>query len=123
MGYRKDIHDLVKNSHATIHPSYHEGTSNVLLETAACGRPILASDVPGCNNTFDKNTGISFKPKDVNSLVDEIVKFISLPYQDKKEMGINGRKKMEKDFNREIVIDKYLLLLDKVERSIANETL
>lgn len=123
LGHRNDVHDIIKKSHATIHPSYHEGTSNVLLETAACGRPILASNVPGCNNTFDEQSGISFEPKDVDSLVSAIKTFILLPYEKKRQMGIMGRKKMEKEFDRRIVINEYISQINKVKKEKYNETL
>lgn len=109
LGYRDDIHQILKMCHATIHPSYHEGTSNVLLETAACGRPVIATDVPGCINTFDDGvSGISFKAKDIESLVAAVDKFLLLRNDQKAEMGKAGRKKMENEFNRKIVIDLYM---------------
>jgi galacturonosyltransferase len=43
-----DLREYYKNAHAIIHPSFHEGMSNVLLEAASSGRPILASNIPGC---------------------------------------------------------------------------
>src|SRR5690606_4437519 len=57
LGPQNDVRHFIKRSHAVILPSYHEGTSNVLLEAASMGRPILASQVPGCIETFDE--GIS----------------------------------------------------------------
>ena len=115
LGFKSNIHDIIKNSFATIHPSYHEGTSNVLLETAACGRPIVASNVPGCNNTFEDGvSGISFEAKNVLSLVNAVNKFLALTYEQKRTMGINGRKKMEKEFDRTIVIKRYLNEINKL---------
>lgn len=109
LGEQEDIHKIIKESNATVHPSYHEGTSNVLLETASCGRPILASNVPGCINTFDDEiSGLKFEAKNVDSLVEAIEKFINLPYQNKILMGKNGRIKMEKEFDRNIVLKMYL---------------
>ena len=109
LGVSNNIHDLIKTSHATIHPSYHEGMSNVLLESAACGRPVIASDVHGCRETFDDGvSGIAFKPKSVDALVEAVEKFINLPYEEKKKMGLAGRKKVEKEFDRQIVVDAYL---------------
>ena len=117
LGPRNDVHDLIKNSHATIHPSYHEGTSNVLLETAACGRPVIATNVPGCINTFDNSiSGIAFEPKNVDSLVTAIESFLSLPYFEKVQMGKMGRNKVEKEFSRRIVIDKYLHEIERCNK-------
>lgn len=108
-GKQDDVHKFIKNSHATILPSYHEGISNVLLESASTGRPILASNVTGCKETFDEGlSGIGFEVKSVNGLIEAIQKFIELPYEKKKQLGLRGRKKMEKEYDRKIVINTYL---------------
>jgi glycosyltransferase involved in cell wall biosynthesis len=114
-GQQDDVHKFIKNSHATVLPSYHEGTANVLLESASTGRPVLASRVPGCIETFDEEaSGIGFEVKNVDSLVEAITKFINIPYAKKKAMGIAGRMKMEKEFDRKIVIQSYLDEIDKI---------
>lgn len=116
VGLQNDIHHWIKNSHAILHASYHEGMSNVLQEAAACGRPVIATDVPGCADVFEDGvSGISFRPKDVNSLITAIKKFIDLPYEQKVEMGLAGRRKMEASFDRRIVVDSYLTEIRKVE--------
>lgn len=108
-GQQDDVHKFITNSHATILPSYHEGTSNVLLESASTGRPILASNVTGCKEAFDEGVnGIGFEAKSVEDLVDAIQKFLNLPYEKKKQMGLAGRKKMELEYDRKIVINAYL---------------
>lgn len=116
LGEQSDVHSFIKNSHATVHASYHEGMSNVLLETAAAGRPVIATDVPGCRETFDDGvSGISCRAKDVDSLVVAITKFVELPYDTKVQMGLAGRKKMEQEFDRSIVIEKYMQELDEIQ--------
>ncbi|CAN7341363.1 glycosyltransferase family 4 protein [Paenibacillus sp. LjRoot56] len=108
-GQQEDVHSFIKKSHATILPSYHEGTANVLLESASTGRPVLASRVSGCIETFTDNvSGIGFDVRSVESLIKGIIKFIELPYEQKKEMGIAARKKMEDEFDRKIVINAYM---------------
>lgn len=114
-GQQSDIHSFIKNSHATILPSYHEGTANVLLETASTGRPVLATNIPGCKETFENNiTGLGFEVRSVPSLVEAITKFIKLPNYQKSQMGILGRKKMEKEYDRKIVINAYVQEIDKL---------
>jgi glycosyltransferase involved in cell wall biosynthesis len=114
-GQQDDVHKFIRNSHATVLPSYHEGTANILLESASSGRPVLASRVPGCIETFDEEaTGIGFEVKDVDSLVEAIMKFINIPHAQKKAMGIAGRMKMEKEYDRRIVIQSYLDEIDKI---------
>jgi lipopolysaccharide/colanic/teichoic acid biosynthesis glycosyltransferase/glycosyltransferase involved in cell wall biosynthesis/nucleoside-diphosphate-sugar epimerase len=106
---QKDIHPFIKESHAIIHPSHHEGMSNVLLESAATGRPVIASKIPGCREAFDEGvSGFGFEAQNANDLVRAIQKFINLPYVNKMEMGKNGRLKMESSFDRNIVVEKYL---------------
>lgn len=116
-GRQKDVHSFIKKSHATILPSYHEGLSNVLLESASSGRPVLASNVPGCLETFDEGvTGYGFEVRNVESLVAAISKFIDIPYIQKEEMGYKGRLKVEKEFNRELVVNAYLDEIDRVTK-------
>lgn len=114
-GYSDDVHAFIRQSHATILPSYHEGTSNVLLESAASGRPVLASKVAGCQETFDEGvSGLGFEAKDARSLEQAILNFIGLPYEEKKRMGIAGRRKMENEYDRRIVIRRYLTEIDRI---------
>ena len=109
VGFHKDVRPYLKDAHAIILPSYHEGMANVLLEAAASGRPILASVIPGCMETFDEGvTGFGFNVKDVDSTTAAIERFVALPYEQKREMGKAGRKKIENEFSREIVVNKYL---------------
>lgn len=116
-GQQEDIQTFIKKSHATILPSHHEGTANVLLESASAGRPVLASRVPGCKETLDEGiSGLGFEVKNVDSLVGTIEKFINMPYEQKREMGIAGREKMEREYDRQIVVNAYLDEINKVVR-------
>lgn len=114
LGPQDDVHGFIKNSHATISASYHEGMSNVLQETAAAGRPVIATDVPGSIETFEPGvSGIPFKARDPEDLVRAIKEFIALPYETKVQMGLAGRKRMEELFDRQIVVDKYMEEIEK----------
>lgn len=113
-GVTDNVHEYIKNSHAVILPSYHEGMANVLLEAAAAGRPVLASNIPGCLETFDENiTGMGFNPHDEKSIANCIKKFVSLSYSEKRMFGINGNKKMQTEFNRTIIVDSYMRQIQK----------
>lgn len=117
LGYRKDINELIKKSHCLIHPSYHEGLSNVLLEAGATGRPVIASDIPGCRETFiDGKSGLSVGPKDSDDLTNKIEKFINLPHKEKEQMGKANREHVERNFDRKIVVDKYIECIEKFAR-------
>lgn len=111
---QRDVHPLIKESHAIIQPSHHEGMSNVLLEAESTGRPVIASSIPGCKETFDEGiSGLGFEVKNALSLADAIFKFIALPYDIKRKMGFEARKKMENQFDRTIVVEKYILEVNK----------
>ena len=109
-GSQKDIKPFVTASHATIHPStYGEGMSNVLLESASSGRPIISTDNPGCQETFiDGETGLIYHGGDVDALTERIIKFLSLPNDERKSMGEKGREYIKANFSRKKVIEAYL---------------
>ncbi len=94
----------------TVHPSYYpEGMSNILLESCACARPIITTDRPGCGEIVDDGiNGFVVKQKDSEDLIKVIEKFLSLSVKERETMGLNGRKKVEECFDRQIVIDKYM---------------
>lgn len=115
LGFKDDIKDLIKEYHAVVLPSYHEGMSNVLLESAAIGRPVIASNISGCKETFDHlETGIGVKPRDIDELENAIKMFIKLPYDKKRQMGILGRKKIEESFSRKIIVEQYLKVISEI---------
>ena len=114
-GMIDNVQDMLEDMHCIIHPSYHEGMSNVLLEAASSGRPIIASDIPGCRETFEDGiTGFSFPKQDTEGLIQTIEKFIQLDNNTRKQMGLSGRKKMEKEFDRQIVVEKYLKEIESI---------
>lgn len=108
-GLLDDVRKILKITHCTIHPTYYpEGMSNVLLESCACARPIITTDRSGCVEIVDdERNGYIVKQKDSMDLIDKIEKFLDLNYEDKKLMGLNARKKVELEFDRNIVVKKY----------------
>ncbi|MBQ8762684.1 MAG: glycosyltransferase family 4 protein [Clostridia bacterium] len=115
-GSQKDVKPFIKKAHATIHPStYGEGMSNVLLESASCGRPLISTDNPGCMETFEDNiTGFMYHGGNVDQLCEKIEKFLSLSNSEREEMGRKGREYISKNFSRKIVTDSYLKMIEKI---------
>lgn len=112
---QEEVHEIIKNCQCLIHPSYHEGMANVLLEAAAAGRPVIASDIPGCREAFDEGiTGFGCEVKSSDSLIAAIEKFLNVPYEERVEMGKRGREKMEKEFDRQFVADIYIKEIERV---------
>jgi galacturonosyltransferase len=108
-GLQANVHPFIRNSHCLILPSYHEGMANVVLEAASTGRPVITTTVPGCWETFEEGiTGFGCTPKSVSSLVEAINRFLQLDYEQMALMGKRGRAKVEKEFDRNIVVNSYL---------------
>lgn len=109
-GMIRDIKEILKITHCTIHPTYYpEGLSNVLLESSACARPIITTNRSGCREVIDDEVnGFICRQKNSKNLIDQIEKFLALSWEEKKIMGIAGRNKVEKEFDRQIVVEKYV---------------
>ena len=113
-GHVKNILPFYEMMHCLVHPSYHEGMANVILESAACARPCIASDINGCKEGIESGrTGYLFEVKSSAAIVDTIELFLTLSNEQKALMGIAGRKKIEREFNRKIVVDTYM---DEISR-------
>lgn len=114
-GMQSDVREYYKISHCTIHPTYYpEGMSNVLLESAACGRPIITTNRSGCREIVEDGVnGFLIEQQNTQDLIEKIEKFISLSYEEKKLMGLASRKKVEGEFNRDIVVKAYMEEINK----------
>ena len=115
-GLVNNIEEYEKMSHCIVLPSFHpEGISNVLLEAAACARPIITTDRVGCRETVENNyTGFLVKERNSEDLIDKMKKFMALTNEERKNMGINGRKKIELEFDRQIVVEAYLKQINEI---------
>ncbi|QWI13768.1 glycosyltransferase family 4 protein [Bacillus mycoides] len=115
-GMQSDVREFHKFSHCTIHPTYYpEGMSNVLLESAASGRPVITTNRSGCREIVDDTAnGYIVEQENSRDLIEKIEKFISLDYEDKKQMGIMGRRKVEREFSREIIINAYMSEIEAI---------
>lgn len=115
-GMQRDVRIILAKTHCTIHPSYYpEGISNVLLESAACGRPIITTNRSGCREVVDDGVnGFIVEKKNSKDLIEKIEKFLKLTYEEKKQMGLAGRKKVEREFDRLIVVEAYIEEIEKI---------
>ncbi len=110
-----DMRPIYGMIHCIIHPTYYpEGMSNVLLEACSCGRPVITTDRPGCKEIVDDNVnGFVVKQKDLDDLIEKVEKFVLLDNSQRAEMGRNARKKVEEQFDRRIVVNKYMEAIRK----------
>ena len=123
--YEKQVNALVEDGIAVFHgfqteprpyyaaadcvvlPSYHEGLSNVLLEAAAIGRPVITSDIHGCKEAVDSDiSGLLCNVKDENDLYEKMLQMTSLSRSEREKMGLSGHKKIEREFEKKMVVRK-----------------
>lgn len=106
-GFKEDPRPYYAAADCIILPSYHEGMSNVLLEAAATGRPLITSDIPGCREAVDpQTTGLLVKVKDSQALMKAMEQILTMTPEQRKIMGQAGRRKMEKEFRKELVVEE-----------------
>ncbi len=104
-----NIKYYIASNSCIVLPSYREGLSKVLLESASMAKPIITTDVPGCKDVVDDNiTGFLCKVKDADDLKEKMIKMINLPEETRKQMGKKGREKIIKEFSDKVVFEKYL---------------
>lgn len=110
IGFRKDIDQWMERCHCTVLPSHGgEGVPNVLLESAATGRACIGSKINGTMDVIeDGKTGYLFNTGDAEDLAAQMERFLQLPAEAKASMGRAGREKVEREFDRNIVINRYL---------------
>ena len=106
-GYQKDVRPYIEKCHCFVLPSWHEGMANTNLESAASGRPLITSNIPGCMEAVvDGVSGFLAERKNAEDLYRVMKKFGELPYEDRKAMGLAGRKHMEEVFDKKKVVEE-----------------
>ncbi len=109
LGEVNKVSELIINSQCVVLPSYREGTPKSLLEAGAIGRPIIATNVPGCREVVIHNeNGYLCEAKNPNSLADMMGKMLDANENTLKRLGARSRKLIEEKFDERIVIGKYL---------------
>jgi len=110
LGVSNDVRSDIAAADCIVLPSYYrEGTPRTLLEAAAMGRPIITTDAVGCREVVDDGiNGLLCKTRDAADLAAKMSQMLSLSHHQRQAMGLRGREKMERQFDEQIVIDKYL---------------
>jgi len=110
LGTSSDVRNVIKDMDCMILPSiYREGVPRTLIEGASMGKPIITTNNVGCKDIVqDGFNGYLCNKKDGKDLAEKIEKFINLSQDQRTNMGINGRSKVENEFDEKIVINKYL---------------
>ena len=108
-GYIKNMRDLISDSKVVVLPSYYgEGLPKILIEAAACGKPIITTDHQGCRDAIIPNkTGILIPPRDTKALTSALKKLLNSPDLCKK-MGLAARNYAIENFDIKSVNEKHL---------------
>ena len=105
-GFQQDVKPFLKEAHCLLLPSYHEGMANTILEASSMGRPVIVSNIPGCQEgVIDQESGYLVKVKDSQDLYEKVERFYHLSFEKKRQMGMNARKLMEEKFDKKKVVE------------------
>lgn len=112
LGSTDDVRPFIAAATAIVLPSYREGLPRTLLEGGAMGRPLIATDVPGCREVVEDGVnGFLCSVRDAASLASAIRRFAELPAAERLAMGQSARNKVQERFSEEFVIRAYLDVL------------
>lgn len=108
-GEQEDLTPFYRECSCFLYPSYYpEGMSNVLLEAAASGRPVIAADRAGCRETLDDGvTGFLVPVNDKKAVLEATEKILTMSNEERKMMGLKGREKVQREFDRKFVVRAY----------------
>jgi glycosyltransferase involved in cell wall biosynthesis len=116
LGATDDVRPHIAQATAVVLPSYREGLPRSLLEAAAMGRPLVATDVPGCRQLVEPGvTGFLCQVRDSNSLAKAMKSIIKLTVAEREQMGAAARRKVEQGYSQTVVISAYLEALGKLD--------
>lgn len=123
LGYIEDVRAVWARAHIAALPSRREGLPKSLLEAAACARPIVATDVPGCREVVRHGeNGLLVPSKDVAALAEALRKLAVDP-QLRRDWGAKARKMAETEFRSELVVEQHLKLYEAQLRGQRKERL
>jgi glycosyltransferase involved in cell wall biosynthesis len=107
--FTDSIEEFLRHADVVVLPSYREGVSRMLLESAAMGKPLIATDVPGCREIVKNQfNGLLCKVKDAKDLSRAMMEMFSKSENELQRMGENSRQLVEKEFSDEVVTTAYL---------------
>lgn len=115
LGVSDIVREKIAQADCVVLPSYREGTPRTLLEAAAMARPIVTTDAVGCREVVDDGiNGYLCNLRDASDLADKMMRIVSMTPVEREAMGLRGREKVEREFDEQIVIDKYLQAIEAV---------
>jgi glycosyltransferase involved in cell wall biosynthesis len=115
LGTLQDVRPAIQAADCVVLPSYREGLPRSLLEAAAMGKPLIATDVPGCRDVVEPHiTGLLCAPQDEADLAAKMIAILKLSPQQREQMGNNGRAFVRRQFDEQIVFAHYLQSFERL---------
>ncbi len=113
LGPTEDVRHFLAQADCMVLPSYREGVSMILMEAAAMQKPIIASNVPGCRDLVSHNaSGFLCRPRDWRDLMKKMEQMLHLSAEERRGMGVAGRRLILEEYDEQFVIGKYLLTIE-----------
>jgi glycosyltransferase involved in cell wall biosynthesis len=108
VGECTDVAGFYAQAHIVTLPSYREGLPKSLIEAAACGRPVVTTDVPGCRDAIEPGvSGVLVPPRDARALADAVATLAGDEAL-RARMGAAGRALAERDFGLDGIVRAHL---------------
>jgi glycosyltransferase involved in cell wall biosynthesis len=108
LGEATDVRAFIGNADCVVLPSYREGVPRTLMEASAMGRPVVATDVPGCREVVEDGvTGFLCEVKSADSLTQQLERMLLQSHAARAEMGVAGRAKVTREFDESGVVERY----------------
>jgi glycosyltransferase involved in cell wall biosynthesis len=108
LGEAHDVRPFIAAADCVVLPSYREGVPRTLMEASAMGRPIVATDVPGCREVVAEGVnGLLCEVRNADSLAERLAQMLDMSGEARRAMGERGRQKVAAEFDERVVIEKY----------------
>ncbi|MDX1519687.1 MAG: glycosyltransferase family 4 protein [Gammaproteobacteria bacterium] len=114
LGRQQDVSDVYANSHIVVLPSHREGFPKTVIEAAACARPVITTDVPGCRDAIvPGETGKLVPAKDPGALAAAMIELIN-DKQQRERLGRAGRSLVEEKYASGVINSQFIKLYRKI---------
>jgi glycosyltransferase involved in cell wall biosynthesis len=108
LGEVHDVRPFIAAANCVVLPSYREGVPRTLMEASAMGRPVVATDVPGCREVVAHGiNGLLCEVRNADSLADRLAQMLDMSGEARRAMGERGRQKVMAEFDERVVIKQY----------------
>jgi len=119
LGVSDDVRHQIREADCIVLPSFREGTPRTLLEGAAIGRPLITTDATGCREVVeDGKNGFLCRVRDAADLAEKMERMALLSDEERFAMSLYGRRKVEREFDEQLVIKQYLDALNAIKKEM-----